>query len=525
MFNRRRFIHAAGIAAGFAAAPNLLCASTLPKWQRFPFALGVASGSPTADGFVIWTRLAPEPLSADSAAPGGMPPGDVAVHFEIAEDEALRRIVQTGEALAETRYAHSVHALVRGLKPGRPYWYRFSSGAAHSSIGRALTLPAAGAALERLRFGYVSCSNYEQGYFAAYRHLAQESPDVVLYLGDYIYEFVDSVAANVVRRHTGGVQPVELHSYRNRYAQYRMDEDLQLLHATAPALVTWDDHEVHNDYGDLSSQDFRDPAEFSKRRAAAYQAYYEHMPVTPARPPQGPSLRIYDRYKFGNLAEVSIADARQYRSRAACYGAPDGRPGRMITPRECPELFADERSMLGQAQEAWLNDGLARSQARWNIIGQSLLMAQMRRRNADGEGIFWTDDWNGYPASRTRLLRHIHDARVANPLVVGGDIHSFWANDLKLDFDDPKSPVVATEFVGTSVSARGPSFDFAAALPENPHVRFFDKSVRGYACADIAPARTTVRFQALSDPRDPRATVSTLSTFVVEAGRPGVVAA
>lgn len=523
MFTRRQLMRAAGAVAGLAAAPGIVHASdTRPKWQRFPFTLGVASGSPTSDGFVIWTRLAPDPLSMDPALVGGLSGGDIPIRFEIAEDEAMRRVVQSGPALAEARHAYSVHHLVRGLKSGRPYWYRFVSADATSRIGRAMTLPVAGAPMEKLRIGYVSCSNYEAGYFAAYRHLAAELPDVVLCLGDYIYEYVDKVATNLVRRHSGGVEPVDLHSYRNRYAQYRLDEDLQRLHATAPALVTWDDHEVHNDYGDLLSQTFTDPAEFAKRRAAAYSAFYEHMPVTPARPPDGPFLRIYDRFTFGNLAEISMADARQYRSRPACYGPPDRRPGRMITMHECPELFSQQRSILGTAQEAWLQDGLARSQARWNIIAQSLLMAQMRRRNPAGEAIVWSDDWNGYPASRVRLLRHLHEARVANPLVVGGDIHSFWANDLKLDFDDPTSPTVATEFVGSSISANAPTFDFAAALPENPHVRFFDKSVRGYVCADITSTQTIVRFQAISDRRDPQATLRTLRAFAVESGRAGV---
>jgi alkaline phosphatase D len=516
-------IGAAGAVSALVAAPSVVHAmTTLRKWRSFPFTLGVASGALTSDGFVIWTRLAPEPLSMDPALVGGLSGGDISIRFEIAEDEAMRRVVKSGTAVAKARYAYSVHHLVRGLEPGRPYWYRFVSGDAISRIGRAMTLPAADATLDKLRVGYVSCSNYETGYFSAYRHLAAELPDVVLCLGDYIYEYVDKVATHLVRQHSGGVEPVDLQGYRNRYAQYRLDEDLQRLHATAPALVTWDDHEVHNDYADLLSQSFQDPAEFARRRAAAYSAFYEHMPVTPARPPDGPFLRIYDRFTFGNLAEIFMADARQYRSRQPCYGPPDRKPGRVITTKECPELFSDQRSMLGTAQEAWLQDGLARSRARWNVIAQSLLMAQMRRRNPAGDTIFWTDDWNGYPASRTRLLRHLHEAQVANPLVVGGDVHSFWANDLKLDFDDPNSPTVATEFVGSSISANPPTFDFAAALPENPHVRFFDKSVRGYVCADITPAQTKVRFQAISDRMDPRATVRTLRAFAVESGRAGV---
>jgi alkaline phosphatase D len=520
---RRQLIGAAGAVSALVAAPSVVHAmTTLWKWRSFPFTLGVASGALASDGFVIWTRLAPEPLSMDPALVGGLSGGDIPLRFEIAEDEVMRRVVKSGTAVAEARYAYSVHHLVRGLKPGRSYWYRFVSGDATSRIGRATTLPAADATLDKLRVGYVSCSNYETGYFSAYRHLAAELPDVVLCLGDYIYEYVDKVATHLVRQHSGGVEPVDLLGYRNRYAQYRLDEDLQRLHATAPALVTWDDHEVHNDYADLLSQSFQDPAEFAKRRAAAYSAFYEHMPVTPARPPDGPFLRIYDRFTFGNLAEIFMADARQYRSRQPCYGPPDRKPGRVITTKECPELFSQQRSLLGTAQEAWLQDGLARSQARWNVIAQSLLMAQMRRRNQAGEAIFWSDDWNGYPASRTRLLRHLHEARVANPLVVGGDVHSFWANDLKLDFDDPNSPTVATEFVGSSISANPPTFDFAAALPENPHVRFFDKSVRGYVCADITAAQTKVRFQAISDRTDPHATVRTLRAFAVESGRAGV---
>jgi alkaline phosphatase D len=522
VFTRRQLIGALGASAAIAVAPGSALAS-VPKWRQFPFTLGVASGALTSDGFVIWTRLAPDPLSMDPALVGGSSGGDIPIRFEIAADEAMRRVVQSGTAVAEARYAYSVHHLVRGLEPGRPYWYRFGSSDAISRVGRAMTLPAPGAQVEKLRVGYVSCSNYETGYFSAYRHLAAELPDVVLCLGDYIYEYVDKAATDLVRRHSSGVEPVDLQGYRNRYAQYRLDQDLQQLHATAPALVTWDDHEVHNDYADLLSQTFDDPAEFAKRRAAAYRAFYEHMPVTPARVPDGPFLRVYDRFTFGNLAEVFMTDARQYRSRPPCYGPPDRKPGRVITEHECAELYSQQRSMLGTAQEAWLQDGLVRSQARWNIIAQSLMMAQMRRHDSEGEAIFWTDDWNGYPASRTRLLRHLHEARIANPLVVGGDIHSFWANDLKLDFDDPNSPTVATEFVGSSISANPPTFDFAKALPENPHVRFFDKSVRGYVCADMTAARTSVRFQAISDRTDPRATVRTLRSFAVESGRAGVI--
>jgi alkaline phosphatase D len=447
--------------------------------------------------------------------------GDVEISFEIATDEAMRDIVRTGKSIAKARFAHSVRIDVQGLQPHRPYWYRFTCGDAQSRIGRASTSPQAGATLERLRFGFVSCSNYERGFFSAYRHLADEQPDLAIFLGDYIYEFADSPTENLVRRHSDGVTATTLAHYRNRYAQYRLDEDLQRLHATTPALVTWDDHEVQNDYGGLLAPDFSDPARFRERRAAAYQAFFEHMPIEPANEPQGPDLRIYRHTPFGDLAEIFMTDARQYRSPAPCYGPPDHRPGRVITLTECPELYAPSRSILGMQQETWLNDGLARSRAKWNIVGQSLLLAQMHRRNKDGEKVLWTDDWNGYPESRKRLLRHLDAAGVNNPVFLSGDIHSFWANDLKLDFNDPDSRTVGTEFVGSSVSANPPTFDIAAALAENPHVRFFDKSVRGYVSVDLTRERMVTRFQAISDRRDPHASVSTLKTFGVESGKAG----
>ena len=249
--------------------------------------------------------------------------GDVTVGYEIADDPGMREIVRRGEAVAEQAFAYSVHLDVRGLQPGRPYWYRFLSGDAASRVGRASTLPAPGAGLERLRFGFVSCSNYEHGYFSAYRHLADENPEIVLYLGDYIYEHIEE-RRPVVRRHSDGIEAATLPTYRNRHAQYRLDPDLQRLHAEVPALITWDDHDVQNDYADKWSQYFDDPELFLLRRAAAYQAFYEHMPLRPiVSRPEGPRMRIYDRFSFGDLIEISMIDGRQYRSREPCYAPPD----------------------------------------------------------------------------------------------------------------------------------------------------------------------------------------------------------
>ena len=524
---RRRLVTGAA-SAGLAlvAAPALLRPVHAQSWRAGdPFSLGVASGAPRPDGFVLWTRLAPEPLSANPETPGGMSGGDVTIAYEIATDDAMRNVVRSGETAAEHGYAYSVHLDVAGLEPGRSYWYRFKSGDAVSPVGRAITLPAAGATLERMRFGFVSCSNYEHGYFSAYRHLTEENPEFVLFLGDYIYDTIEQNKP-IVRRHSDGVEATTLPTYRNRYAQYRLDQDLQRLHARAPAIVTWDDHEVQNDYADQWSQWFVEPARFLLQRAAAYQAFYEHMPVRPILShPDGPVMRVYDRFTFGDLIEISMIDGRQYRSREACYGPPAKGGGHLETNASCPERLAAGRTMMGFAQEAWLSTALAHTKAQWNMIAQDVLMAQLREKQ-NGTDAFWTDDWDGYPANRARLLKRIHDTKVTNPVVVGGDIHSFFANDLRLDFDDPASPVVATEFVGTSISSYPPPYEMIAqTLPDNPHVHYFESRRRGYVSVDLERAHMQVRMRVVSDAHDPKADIATLKTFAVESGRPGVVEA
>jgi len=527
MTSRRRFVTGAA-SAGLAlvAAPALIRSAGAQLGRAGnPFSLGVASGAPRPDGFVLWTRLAPEPLSANPETPGGMSGGDVPLRFEIASDDAMKTVVRSGTAAAEQKFAYSVHLDVTGLEPGRPYWYRFLSADAASPIGRAMTLPVPGASPAALRFGYVSCSNYEHGYFSAYRHLTDENPDFVIFLGDYIYEYVDAVHPTV-RRHSDGIEASTLPTYRNRYAQYRLDADLARLHAQVPSLVTWDDHEVQNDHADSYSQYFDDPAQFLIRRAAAYQAFYEHMPVRPILShPDGPLMRVYDRFTFGDLIEVSVLDGRQYRSREACYRPPDKGGGHLESNAGCPERLDPGRTMIGFGQEAWLYTALAHSKAKWNLIAQDVLMAQLRKKQ-DGVDAFWTDDWDGYPANRTRLLQHIRDSKVSNPVVVSGDIHSFFANDLRLDADDQSSPIVATEFVGTSIASYGPPYDLIAkTLPDNPHVHFFESRRRGYVIADLESAKMDIRMRVVSDAHDPKAEISTLKSYVVEDGHAGVVEA
>jgi alkaline phosphatase D len=514
----------AALAHPLLSAPTLAGGRLAPPQssaaQNNPFPLGVASGDPSPDGFVLWTRLAPEPLARDPQAPGGLSGGDILIKLEIADDPLMHRIVRRGLARAEAAFAHSVHLEVAGLKPGRPYWYRFMTNDAQSPIGCARTAPSEDQRLDNFRFGFVSCSNYEQGYFAAYRHLAAEAPDLVLFLGDYIYETVQPKDKPTVRRHGDGV-PTTLTGYRNRYAQYRLDPDLQALHAAAPSLAIWDDHEVQNDYAGEWASNFEPPAQFLQQRAAAYQAFYEHMPLRPSRClPQGGGMRIYDRYGFGDLVSFSMLDGRQYRSREACYAPPYG-GGHVVTAAQCPELVDPSRSMLGEAQETWLYDGLAQSRARWNIIGQTVLMASLHDDNHSGSAAHeWTEAWDGYPAARTRLLDHIATSGVANPVILSGDNHAFWTNELKRD---PGGPTIATEFVGTSITSYGPPYESVAKrLPANPQVKFFESRKRGYASVEVDADRMVTRFQAISDAADPDASVSTLASFVIEAGRKGV---
>lgn len=522
--NRRRFLH---LAAATPFAPALIgrAAGQERRWPNgTPFTLGIASGCPRPTGFVLWTRLAPEPLSADPDKPGGLSGQSIDVAYEIARDSSFQDIAMRGLTSADPDFAFSVHVEIDGFESGRSYWYRFMSGEAASRTGRAMTAPAPGTNLDRLRFGVASCAHYEIGYFSAYRHMADENPDLVLFLGDYIYEYIEK-RHPTVRKHSDGVETTTLPTYRNRYAQYHTDPDLQRLRAEAPALITWDDHEVENDYGDQWSANFTDPAQFLIRRAAAYRAFYEHMPLSPRLSrPNGPSMRIYDRFDFGTLARVSMLDGRQYRSRGACYAPPRKGRGHLETPATCPELMDETRSMIGAAQEAWLYDGLSQSPARWNILGQDVMMARLRTNEGGLRNAYWTDSWDGYPSNRTRLLRHINDTKITNPVVLSGDIHSYWANDLKLDFDTPGSPVVATEFVGTSITAPPPPEDMMRRyVRDNPHVRFFEPRMRGYMSVDLTRERMQTRFRTVSDVADPKASVSTLKSYVVENGRAGAI--
>jgi alkaline phosphatase D len=505
---------AAGLAATLAAPAIIRSAAGQSRFAANPFSLGVASGYPTADGVVLWTRLAPDPLNG-----GGMPPEKVPVEWQIAADARMDMVVQRGIAIAEPESAHSVHIEVSGLDPGRWYWYRFRAGGEASAIARTRTAPAMGAALDSLRFAFASCQQYEHGYYTAYRHMAEEDLDLVVHLGDYIYEL--SWGGNLVRSH-GTPECTTLADYRNRYALYKGDADLQAAHAAFPWLAIWDDHEVDNDYANDRSEQLDDPAAFLARRAAGYKAFYEHMPLPHRMAPDGPNMRIYERVGFGNLATFNLLDDRQYRSPQVCPR--EGRGGAAFV-EHCPERLDPDLSLLGWQQEHWLTDGLARSTSRWNLIAQQTLMAQVDRRPGPG-AVYWTDNWDGTPAARARLLNAIAEQRPSNPVVIGGDVHAFWVTDLKTDFDKAKAPIVATEFVGTSITSQAPAQErFEAMLPDNPHVRFVNSAHRGYVRMALTPDQCTADLRAVSTVRKPEAKIRTLASFVVENGRPGAVPA
>ena len=463
------------------------------------------------------TLSGPFTLGVASTPGGGMAPEAVPVEWEVATDERLARVVQRGVASANPSFAHAVHVEVDNLEPARWYWYRFRAGGEVSGIGRTRTAPAANTEGARLRLAVASC---EQGYYAAYRHMLADDLDLVLHLGDYIYE--SSWGQDHVRKHDAP-EPRTLDDYRIRHALYKSDPDLQAAHAAYPWLCTWDDHEVQNDYANDRSERLDDPQWFLQRRAAAYKAYYEHMPLRSQMAPQGPHMRLFARVGFGRLAQIVLLDGRQYRSPQPC--AAPGRGGGSSV-EDCRERLDARLTMLGEQQERWLQDGLDRSTARWNVIGQQTLMAQVDRKPGPGR-LFWTDGWDGYPAARRRLLEYLVKRKPSNPIVLGGDVHSFWVADLKPDFDDPRSPVVATEFVATSITSqfRRRQEDLDALRADNPHIRFGNGTRRGYVRVEITPDQLRADLRTVRSVTRPHAEVDTLATFVVQDGRPGAARA
>jgi alkaline phosphatase D len=502
----RRAVLLGGLAAAAGASlPGR--GGAVPWGGGDPFTLGVASGDPWPAGMVLWTRLAPRPLAEDGR--GGMPRRAVEVQWQLATDEGFRKVVRTGTATALPERAHAVHVEVDGLPSGAEYFYRFRAGPYLSPAGRTRTAPGR-LATPAARLAVASCANYGSGWYTAYRHIAAEDPDLVLFLGDYIYEYA---AGPGDAREVVGPVASTLDTYRLRYSQYKRDPDLQAAHRAAPWVVTLDDHEVQNDWAaGVGERGAVGPA-FLARRAAAFEAFYEHMPLRRTSVPSGPDMQLYRRLDWGRLASFHVLDTRQYRSRLAC-----GRPS-------CDPIREDpRRTITGAEQERWLLHGLATSPATWQVLAQQVIFTYLDRDPGPSTD-FSGGDWNAYPAERQRVLDALVRQRVRNPMVLTGDAHQHLASDLKTDFADPDSAVVGSEFVGTSISSGGDGSDHAEnlrrAIAVSPHVKF-QSSRRGYLnCAlDGSTWRTDIR--VLPYVSRPGAPARTAASFAIEAGRPGL---
>lgn len=520
-FNRRHLLRCFG--AGAIGAMALVLerpALAQPFFREYPFQLGVASGEAAPDGFVIWTRLAPEPFAIGH----GMPAAAVEVQWEVAEDADMKTIVQQGTAVAPPELGHAVHVEVAGLVPARPYWYRFTAGRERSGVGRAKTAPAFGAPTEHIRFAIAGCQHYESGYFTAHRHLAEQQPDFVFCYGDYIYEGRGNRIRNfaegpveMVRQHVGD-EIYSIEDYRRRYAQYKMDADLQAAHAAAPWFVTWDDHEIDNNWVNAIDQDGTSPALFLLRRQMAMQAYYEHMPLRASSMPRGPVMQLYRQARFGDLMDLNLLDTRQYRTDQPCgdqWGV------------DCSGIGREGTEVLGRQQEAWLGERLLQSDAGWKVLAQQVMMMDLDRQPGAGstENL---DSWAGYRIPRNRVLDMIAERGIDSAIVLTGDEHQNYAGELHRDGTDPGPVPVATEFVSTSISSGGDGIaqrpDTMAIAAENEQLKWHNAQ-RGYVLCDVAQERWQTEFVVLDTVIERGGEARVAQRLAVERGRPGVVRA
>ncbi|HJU66221.1 MAG TPA: alkaline phosphatase D family protein [Gemmatimonadaceae bacterium] len=508
---RRDFVADLARAAALCAMiPNGWRVTARPRFVDDPFGLGVASGDPTATGGVLWTRLAPSPLEPE----GGMDGQRVVVRWELAEDDGFQRVVQQGRATAAPELSYSIHVEVDGLGADRWYFYRFRAGEATSPVGRLRTTPAPGATTP-LRFAFASCQHYEQGLFTAYRHMAREDLDLVAHLGDYIYEY--AAIAQRVRQHVG-LEIRTLDDYRRRYAQYKTDQLLRDAHARCPWIVTWDDHEVDNNYAALVGENRMESEEqMRSRRAAGYQAWWEHQPVRVPRARSWSDLSITRTLDWGALARFWVLDTRQFRSDQAC--------GDGIQSVPCGAWADPSRTMLGAAQERWLTDGLARSGARWQALANQVMIAPFDDQPGDSTRVSM-DQWSGYPAARDRLLRTIAHRARNRTVVLTGDIHSSWVNELRSSFSAADAPTVAAELIGTSISSGGDSTQSGERLTEriaaeHPYLRWHDAR-RGYVSCTVTPETWRAEYRTVAFVTRPDAPIETASRWKLTHGQPGI---
>ncbi|MFW2830906.1 alkaline phosphatase D family protein [Sphingomonas sp. ID0503] len=498
--SRRAFV------AGSLAFPAIARAQML--FRFYPFSLGVAAGDPAPDGFVIWTRLAPEPMERD----GGMPMQPVTVHWQVAEDAGFRKIAAEGDAIARPELAHAVHVEVGGLLPARPYFYRFTIGSEKSRTGRAKTAPLANATVDKVRLGVAGCQMYEHGYYTAYRHLAGEDLDFVFHYGDYIYESRQELSAlswssiPVVREHVGQ-EIYSLDDYRRRYSQYKRDADLQAAHAAAAWFVTYDDHEVVNNWS--ADHDGETPPElFRLRRAAAFQAWYEHMPVRRASLPAAGTIAMARSQRYGTLLDAHFPDTRQFRTPQPC--------GDGFKPY-CAEVDAAKASIMGDLQEKTLAERIAKGGARWNLLAQQVMMMKLDRRRSfdtDPAPILNMDSWAGYETPRARLLNRIGGK--GDLVVLTGDEHQNYAGEVLVG-DAPK----AIEFVATSISSGGDGEDVRSGtermLANNPGLKFMNDQ-RGYLVCEVRPEAWQTDVMVIDRISTPGGALSRRARFAVPHG-------
>ncbi|MER5205281.1 alkaline phosphatase D family protein [Streptomyces sp. NPDC002825] len=523
-FGRRRFLTVTGAAAALAFATQLPAAGAAAAAEldarrvtEDPFTLGVASGDPLPGSVLLWTRLAPRPFEPE----GGLPAERVSVHWELAHDERFTRIARRGRATAHPEFRHTVHVEVDHLDSDSVFFYRFRVGDWLSPVGRTRTAPAPGARNSALKLAAVSCQAYQDGYFTAYGHLAREDVDVVFHLGDYLYEYAVN-ATGGARAYTDRRLPdvfnretLTLEDYRLRYALYKSDPDLRAAHAAHPFVVTWDDHETENNYAGDTPENNVPPEEFLLRRAAAYRAYWEHQPLRRPQLPEGPDMKLYRRLRFGRLAQFDVLDTRQYRSDQA-YGDGWQVPG--------PESEDPARTLTGATQERWLLDGWSASDARWNVLPQQVVLAERRDRST-ADFKLSMDSWDGYPASRDRVLAGAEAAGVENLMVLTGDVHVGYAIDIKADFRDPASRTVGTEIATTSIASgkdgaeRPPAHD--RIMQASPHVRYINGR-RGYVTVTLGEESARADFRTVPYVTRPGAPVTTAASYVTEAGDPGL---
>jgi alkaline phosphatase D len=517
--SRRRLFLGLGAAASGLLVPWNQGNAAEVVFQTTPFKLGVASGDPSADGFVIWTRLAPAPLEIGY----GVPPQLIEVMWEVAADEQMATAVQTGRALARPELAHSVHVEVAGLMPNRPYWYRFTVSGIQSPIGRSRTLPAAGSRLDHLRFGVTGCAHYEAGFFTAYRKLAAENPDFIFCYGDHIYEYSSASGTRIgkdhkrepiPRRHFGGTL-YSLDDYRRRYAQYKMDPDLQAAHAAAPWWSIWDDHEIENNWTGAIDQRNTPREIFNLRRQGAAQAYYENTPLRYRSFPVGTGLQIYRRADYGDLMQMHLLDTRQFRTDQPCHD----------TWENCGDLANPAAQVMGLAQEQWMIEGMTASRAHWNTIAQQVMMMDIDRDMGTGPR-YNTDSWGGYRVPRNRVLSQMQDHRISNAIVLTGDEHVNYAGELHLDDKNPGPKPIALEFVGTSVTSGGDGSDKFPGqdrlLAQNPPLKFMNAQ-RGYLICDVTRERWVTEFKVLDQISNRDGVLSTRHKLAVASGEPRLV--